>query len=154
MIFCAPIRALKLWKFPELVEIAQKIPKLTRSLFHRLARCFLLSALHIFHFPLSFILLSWKWLLNFWLMFQWSVMKAADVGDDVFGSCSRLRSREWGGEKKHDQRMHGNQDWNVVKLCRWTLRLAPTLVSYRHQWLEMMNFREIEKFYISMSSIE
>ena len=92
--------------------------------------------------------LAWKWLLNFWLMFQWSVMKAADVGDDVFGSYSRLRSREWGrGGKKHDQRMHGNQDWNVVKLCRWTLRLALTLVSYRHQWLEMMNFREIEKFY-------
>ena len=91
---------------------------------------------------------AWKWLLNFWLMFQWSVMKAADVGDDVFGSYSRLRSREWGGGgKKHDQRMHGNQDWNVVKLCRWTLRLALTLVSYRHQWLEMMNFREIEKFY-------
>ena len=96
---------------------------------------------------------AWKWLLNFWLMFQWSVMKAADVGDDVFGSCSRLRSREWGGGgKKHDQRMHGNQDWNVVKLCRWTLRLAPTLVSYRHQWLEMMNFREIEKFYSCLSA--
>jgi hypothetical protein len=28
-------------------------------------------------------------------------MKAADVGDDVFGSCSRLRSREWGGEGRN-----------------------------------------------------
>jgi hypothetical protein len=30
-------------------------------------------------------------------------MKAADVGDDVFGSCSRLRvgTREWGGEGRN-----------------------------------------------------
>ena len=28
-------------------------------------------------------------------------MKAADVGDDVFGSCSRLKSREWGGEGRN-----------------------------------------------------
>ena len=27
-------------------------------------------------------------------------MKAADVSDDVFGSYSRLRSREWGGAEE------------------------------------------------------
>ena len=37
-------------------------------------------------------------------------MKAADVGDDVFGGYSRLRSREWGGGgKKHDQFQVGVQ---------------------------------------------
>ena len=39
-------------------------------------------------------------------------MKAADVGDDVFGSCSRLSSSRWGG-----QEAGGRGNGNMTKEC-------------------------------------